>query len=195
MIFKAPRHVIDRLVLTAYLLLWPPFALLVSRRSGSADLFGLWSFRYFVVLLAYGCGFLLASAAALLILRGGEGRLRLFAMLAWLHQRRPWFWLAVTLPPLLWALAIAAIATIGVVPTPLLVLCLIDVGLVVVCCEGILVLIGQPKKRQRELVMKFNLFLRIGFANWLWKFWWGFRLVSRIGYEIENAAARARKPF
>ena len=162
MIFKAPRHVIDRLVLTAYLLLWPPFALLVSRRSGSADLFGLWSFRYFVVLLAYASGFLLASAAALLILRGGEGRLRLFAMLAWLHQRRPWFWLAVTLPPLLWALAVAAIATIGVVPTPMLVLCLIDVGLVVVCCEGILVLIGQPKKRQRELVMKFAL---AGFAT------------------------------
>ncbi|HJN08874.1 MAG TPA: hypothetical protein QF564_09300 [Pirellulaceae bacterium] len=162
MISKAPRHVIDRLVLTAYLLLWPPFALLVSRRSGSTDLFDMWSLRYFVVLLAFAIGLLLASGVALMVVWGGESRLRLFALLARLHRQRAWFWLAVTLPPLLWALAVAAIATIGVVPTPALVFCLIDAGLVVVCCESILALIGQPKKRQRELVLKF---VMAGFAT------------------------------
>ncbi len=157
MIFKAPRHAIDRFLLAAFVLLWPPFALLVTRRSGGPEVFGLWSMRYFVVLLGYAAGLLLAGCVAYAILRAGAGRLRLFAVLASLHRIRPLYWLAVVLPPLLWVMVVAAIIRIGVLPTPAILLCLFDFALVVICCECVLALIGQAKKRQRELVLKFIL--------------------------------------
>ncbi len=157
MIFQAPRHAIDRLLLAASLLLWPPFLLLATRRSGSPSLFGLWSTRYAMVLAAYAAGLLLASYVAWAILRGGSGRLRIHALLGWLRRRPGLSWLVVIGPPLMWLLAVAALLKVGVVPTPAIVLCLMDAGLVIICCECAWALIGQPKKRQRELVLKFLL--------------------------------------
>jgi lysophospholipase L1-like esterase len=141
----------QRYLFAAYLLLWPPFVVLLLRRSGSPDVLDRWSWRLFGVLLAYVL--VLAVATVVACIRSPGARVRQWVLVGIVaaRRRRFLFGLLCLMPVILAGLAWGAMRWIGVMPDAGVVLSIFDAALLAGLCVLIVVLAGQPIEYQRQL--------------------------------------------
>jgi hypothetical protein len=174
---------LERLTLVLYLLLWPPFFVLLSRQSESPTVLGRWTPRMFVLLV--GMAGFLAGATYLLFRRGASSRaanceehltspstpttadqgpssrrlatLRVDGLAAFVRRTRTdrrIAWLAHGIPLTLLLAGIVYCGILGVVVTPALAICAANAVLLIVVWEMILIFPLRAASEQRELVKK-----------------------------------------
>ncbi len=142
-----------------YVLLWPPFLLLATYTSHDASMFGLWSRRLFMVVVAYGLLLLAASIAALrAVLTSSKLPDEPPKWLNWVRQRKVVFVGVTSFPVCLWLLAVAAIVMIGPAPqlAARLTWALADLALVVIALEALLLLAGRDARERRSIAIRLS---------------------------------------
>lgn len=145
-------------VLGAYLLLWVPWAMFLSRRSYQPEILGRWSPRSFAFLVA---ATLVLAVATWGVWRTCVGRSRFSDLLDEAVRgirSSPWrWWLALGIVPISWLVPVLYLARLA---TPLSATVLVSLaataGMVVVL-ESALLLAERPCDEQRDRLMKLGL--------------------------------------
>jgi lysophospholipase L1-like esterase len=143
-----------RLLLVAYLLLWPPFLLLASRKSFQADVLGWWSDRVFSLMLGGLAVLAVTTLMLVLLLRRDHWTSRIERLCEFIRDR--WF-LAVpvaVLPILTWFGAVWYLVVYPIPLTLLPFLAVLDLVLLVLVWEAGLLFLGQPEEQHSLLVKK-----------------------------------------
>lgn len=146
---------LKRLLIAGYLLLWPPFFILLTRKSHQADVLGWWSFRVIGLLLA-----ILAVLAGLSLLvwrwtrSGGSVPIWPARVLASVRRSYLLTVLAALLPVLAWLGVIGYAGILRLEPSTKLLLSLADLALLVLAWEAALIFSELPRPTQRLRLMK-----------------------------------------
>jgi hypothetical protein len=149
---------LQRLLFFLYVLLWPPFFILVARTSEQPEVAGRWSYRMALILATLATLLLCGGVAVLQVARQGSLLNRGFASLLvrCRTDRRVLVLLAGT-PPVVAILAVVYAGMLGVVLTPALITCLVDLALIVLVWEALLLFAKRSAASRKRLLQKTGL--------------------------------------
>lgn len=143
-----------RLLIAAYLLLWPPLIILAMRRSYAPQFLGWWSYRV-VAILAVACLVMIGATVLLAgILRSKTASAKLELGIASLRYRRPALLAAVGLPLIAWLMVVGYLILLGVQLDWLLFVSLIDLTLLMIFWYMAVMFVGRRARQQRLLLIK-----------------------------------------
>ena len=146
---------LKRLLVVGYVLLWPPFLILLTRKSFQADVFGWWSYRVFGLLMSILVVLVGLSALVWRWVRSDDSKTIWPArVLAVVRRSRSLTVLAALLPVLVWLGVIIYAGIIRIDPNWKLLLSLADLALLVFVWELGLIFSELPKATQRLRLMK-----------------------------------------
>ena len=142
-----------RLLIAAYILLWPPFLILAMRRSYAPQFLGWWSYRVAAILAVAALFVITATVLLIRILRSEPALARFQLGIASLRYRRSVLILAVGLPTIVLLVVVGYLVLLGVrLDWPLFV-SLVDLMLLLMVWNTAIMFIGRRARQQRLLLI------------------------------------------
>ncbi len=143
-----------RLLLLAYLLLWPPLLILAARQSHQPEVLGWWSKRVFLYVATGLAVLILFSVLLIWCWRSDAMRQRMKGMFRALRRFRLVAVLAAVIPIAAWLFVLCYLEVIAVRPSVLLLIALADLALLVAVWEAALMFVGRKESLRRALLKR-----------------------------------------
>ena len=137
-----------------YSLLWPPLLIAATRRSYQAEVFGLWSWRVLMMLIASSIFMLIASLALVYCRRSPRAIAWIDGCFIRLRRSRILSIGLAMIPVAIWLSIIAYVVQLGMRLDWRLFVGILDLGLLVFVMLAGLLFLGRERKEQRLLMMK-----------------------------------------